>query len=114
MKTNVTRETVLKAINNVNNERGYQLSLNRDDYSGNWYNFTLKTPSKVAGSMVSASGRNMPKASWHAHGYLFDEIIKLEPNAVIITYGTMEISKDGGNWTDYNSGGVMASTRSIL
>jgi hypothetical protein len=105
MKTNVDRQIVLKAIENVNKVRGYQIELNRNDYKGKWFNFTLKSKSGVKGSCVSVTGRKLACASWHAHGYVFDEIFKLVPTAIIHSLG-QKIDKYGGNWQDKNIGSM--------
>ena len=114
MKTTVQRDIVIEAINNVNTERGYALRLNRDDQTGKWYNFTFATDSKIAGARVSWSGRNMAKASWHAHGYIFDEILRIAPNedAVIVSLGKKiytdhETGDTIGNWEDSQIGSIM-------
>lgn len=103
MKTTAKRETVIQAIENVNNAHGYKIELNRDDQTGKWFNFTLKSKSKIPGSRVSHSGRNLAAASWHAHGYIFDEIFKIQPNCVIVSGGN-KITVDCGNWEDKNIG----------
>jgi hypothetical protein len=106
MKTNVNETVVMAAINNVNTKHGYKIELNRADYTGKWFNFTIKSKSKIPGARVSHSGRNIAAASWHAHGYLFDEIFALEPNAVIVSQGR-KITKDQGNWVDQQVGSMM-------
>lgn len=106
MKTTATRQTVETAIKRVNRKYGYQLSLKRADQNGKWFNFTLKSPSKVAGSRVSYSGRNLPAASWHAHGYVFDEIFKQDETAVIHSLNKI-ITAYYGNWKDSNIGSIM-------
>lgn len=103
MKTTASKQTVIAAINAVNEELGYMLSLNRADQSGKWFNFTLRTPSRVPGSRTSASGRQLAKASWHAHGHVFDQIFSIEPKAVIVSMGT-KITAESGNWEDRNVG----------
>ncbi|MDD4353600.1 MAG: hypothetical protein PHN56_04025 [Candidatus Nanoarchaeia archaeon] len=105
MKTNASKQTVLNAIENVNKEHGYELQLNRNDQSGKWFNFTLKTRSKIPGARVSYSGRNLASASWHAHGYVFGEIFKLEPDCVIWSNGKK--LKSGFTWDDTNIGSLM-------
>ena len=106
MRTTATRNTVLTALENVNKERGYELELNRSDAKGKYFNFTLKTASKIPGARTSGSGRNLAKASWHAHGYLFDEIFKLNEEAVIYSNGG-KITIYSGNWQDKNIGSIM-------
>jgi hypothetical protein len=105
MKTNVNDFVVKRAIDEVNAKYGYSIKLNRADYSGKWFNFTIDSPSKVPGARTSSSGRNLAKASWHAHGYLFDEIFAIDSTAVIYSNGA-KITKDSGNWIDKNIGSM--------
>ena len=105
MKTTAKRMTVLNAIDTVNMERGYSLELNRSDYSGKWFNFTLKTKSGISGARTAASGRNLASASWHAHGYVFDKIFQMEPDAVIWSAGK-KLTK-GFRWEDFPIGSLM-------
>jgi hypothetical protein len=114
MKTTASNLTLIAALNNVNKTQGYSLSFNRFEKIGKYYHFTLKSPSKVPGSRTSISGKNLACASWHAHGYLFDEIFKIEPEAIIYTIGK-KITSESGNWVDQNLGrGYMYSQTSIL
>ena len=105
MKTTATKEQVLQAIEIVNNREGYQISLNRADQTGKWFNFTIKSPSKVAGARISYTGRNLPRASWHAHGYIFEEIFALNPDAIIWSSGN-KIDINKGNLEDRNVGSI--------
>ena len=107
MKTSAQSSTVLQAIKSINKEYGYSISLNRNDQTGKWFNFTIASPSKVPGARVSWSGRNLAKASWHAHGYLFDAIFAIEPDAIIQALGN-KITKDFGNWQDVQIGSMMS------
>jgi hypothetical protein len=113
MKTDAKRSTIIEAINAVNWKAGYKIELNRDDYKGKWFNFTIKSKSGIPGARTSTSGRNLACASWHAHGYLFEEIFNIEPRAVIYSCGKM-ITKDKGNWIDMNIGSCYASKTSII
>jgi hypothetical protein len=106
MKTNASRLTVVSAIETVNKKRGYQIGFNRNDQSGKWFNFTLRSKSGIPGARTSSTGRNLPCASWHAHGFVFDEIFKLEPTAVIYSCGEI-ITKESGNWKDRNIGSII-------
>lgn len=117
MKTKVTRTTIIEAIEKVNREHGYKIELNRDEQTGKWFNFTLKTKSGISGARTSHSGRNLPSASWHAHGYIFDEIWAIDPSCVIYSNG-VKMSGPRDNWQDKNIGSVycpkMFSETSIL
>ena len=105
MKTTASEETLKKALEKVNKERGYSLSFNRFDRTGKYVNFTLKSPSRVPGSRRSRMGRNLPCASWHAHGYFMEEVFYLDPEAVIYSLGK-PIYK-GFRWEDHNIGSLM-------
>lgn len=114
MKTTASRFEVIRAINAVNEKYGYQLRLNTDVYKQGKYSFTLNSPSGVPGALTAANGRNIPKASWHAHGYVFDEIFKINPDAVIWSAGR-KMTKNEGNWQDWRyTSWIMQSERSIL
>ena len=114
MRTNVKRSIVIEAVDNVNKEHGYSLTLNRDEQIGKWFNFTLNSPSKVPGARVSWSGRNLAKASWHAHGYILDEILRLADNEdaiihsldkrIYVDHTTGDVMN---NWQDMNIGSIM-------
>lgn len=106
MKTTATETQLRKALQTVNKQRGYKLRFNRFDRKGKYVNFTIETDSKIPGARKSHSGRNLPKASWHAHGFLFEEILKLNKESVIISKGTKKITINGGNWEDSNIGSM--------
>lgn len=113
MKTTAKRATVLNAVAKVNKEQGYYISLKRDEQRGKWYNFTLKAKSGFPGSRYSDTGRKLPSASWYAHGYVFEEIFKEEPNAIIWSLG--EKLQAGFEWKDRNiSSEILQSETSIL
>jgi hypothetical protein len=116
MKTTATKETVILAIGEVNQEQGYKIELNRADQSGKWFNFTLKSKSGIPGARTSWSGRNLACASWHAHGYIMDKIFELEPKSIIWSNG--QKYESGFDWQDKNIGSnyqpVYFSETSIL
>ena len=69
--------------------------------------FTLKvTHNKAVGHGISQSGRQMATACWHVHGNFFDRLFDVNPNAVIFSRG-LKITKEYGNWGDYNVGSQM-------
>ncbi len=103
MKTTATVFTVKQAIDKVNKKQGYKIEFNRADQSGKWFNFTLKSRSGIPGARTSWSGRNLACASWHAHGYIFDEIFTIDPDCVIWSNGEKMESKYD-NWKDKNIG----------
>lgn len=114
---NVKLSDVQKSIDLVNKERGYQLAVRDFKNVGHWLQFTIKSPSKVPGSCISVSGRNMPCASSHAYGFVIDELFNLCPDMIIETLGK-RYDKTTWKWNDYNVGSIMfpcwASELSIL
>lgn len=131
---NIAISELAQSIKNVNRDRDYKLIFNREpEFKGKWLHFTIRSEtSGIPGSRTSASGINMTSASWHAHGYLFDEILKRNPEALINTMvseiyteklHTVGTPYEGGvwivgNWVDYPIGSnfapVNASEVSIL
>lgn len=71
------------------------------------YQFTLTVKdSRQPGARRSHSGRRLASACWHVHRDFFDALCDLQPNAVI-TAGKKKITKDAGNWEDWNIGSMM-------
>ena len=100
MKTTAKKQTVIDAIQSVNIKHGYKLTINNESQSGKWYSFTIRSEkSGIPGSIMSLSGGKSISASWHSHGYLFDEIFNIDSNAVIISRRN-KITVNGGNWID--------------
>jgi hypothetical protein len=116
MKTTATQQTVETAIERINSRYGYRIELNRADQKGQYFHFTIKSKSGIPGARVSATGRNLAAASWHAHGYTMEEIFKIEPEAVIYSMGNR--IEPGFTWEDRNIGSwahpVSYSQTSIL
>jgi len=101
----------LKYDNNIVFKR-FPEDINR---AGTRQRFTITVrDSKETGSRRSADGRRIAAACWHVHGHLFDEILKVNPAAVIQTglQGARKIYIDDngttcGNWEDSNIGSQM-------
>jgi hypothetical protein len=105
MKTTATTGQLELALRMTNEEFGYQLSFETlKQISSKRVSFTLKTPSKVKGARMAASGRNLPKASWHAHGNFFDMLFEIAPNAIVVSQ-SFKITRTEGNWQDIKIGG---------
>lgn len=108
MRTNASIDELRTALQQVNKEHGYKLEFNRiEQHTSNRVIFTLKTVSKIKGARVSHSGRNLAKASWHAHGYFFSQLFKNNPNVFVDSMGK-RISIAGGNWEDMRIGSAMS------
>lgn len=120
MRTTVKKSQVLAAIDAVNEKYGYKLQIRNNDkqLSTNHYQFTLRSEkSGIPGSCYSATGRRQVSASWHAHGYFFDELFKINPEAIVWSKNN-KITINQNNWEDFNVGSfvppVYASKLSIL
>ena len=99
MKTNATISELRRALENTNDAHGYKLTFNRLEQKGRSVHFTIKSDSGIPGARTSASGRNLACASWHAHGYLFDELFEINPEAIVWSRGR-KITATEGNWED--------------
>lgn len=114
MKTTASKSQVQAAIDIVNSDYGYKLRIKDDrQLSKNYYQFTITSDSKIPGARMAASGRNLAAASWHAHGYLFDQLLHINPQAVIKTAFAEVYVGDGcrgivGNWQDVQVGSMFA------
>ena len=104
----ITVKQLNECLQKVNKEHGYKLIYNREpEQKGNYIHFTIRSEkSGIPGARTSWSGRNMVSASWHSHGYLFDNIYDLNPDAIIVCGRTRYECKDD-NWQDYNIGSIM-------
>ena len=114
MKTkNISLAELNEALILTNKLTGYKLTWNRfPEKQGNYYHFTIRSEkSGIPGARRTSSGRNLVSASWHAHGYLFDAILSVCPDAIIIVSGNKKIYKDDngktiGNWEDIEVGSL--------
>ncbi len=51
-------------------------------------------------------GKRIAAACYHCHGDFFDALFRVCPDAVVSSLGK-SITKDGGNWQDWNAGNLM-------
>lgn len=105
---NVNMGDLVLALKRINNT--YEDNVIFNCYP-EWYNdkikFTLKVKdSSKPGARHSYSGRKGISACWHVHGDFFDELFKINPNAIIESgwTKTKTITKDSGNWQEIQSG----------
>jgi hypothetical protein len=89
MKTTAKLEIVKQAIEAVNKEHGYKIILkDSKQLTKNILNFTIRSEkSGIPGSCYSYRGRKSVSASWHAHGYVIDEIFRLSPDCYVESLG---------------------------
>lgn len=105
MTTNATINELHQALRLINLNYDGNISFETlKQVSSKRISFTLRAKSGLIGARKSASGRNMPKASWHVHGELFDTLFKINPTIFIISLGK-KITITGGNWQDQKIGG---------
>lgn len=117
MTTTATMQQLHQAMEILNKRYPSVAFENIQQVNSKRVRFTLKAKTGEPGSKRSWTGRRLPKASWHAHGYFFEALFEVAPDAVISSWG-MTITAAGGNWQDYNIGSIMnpmyASECSIL
>lgn len=104
----ITLPELNQALAATNAAHGYKLIWNRKpdalNAKGTRFACTIRSEvSGIRGARTSASGRNLPAASWHAHGHLYEAILTIAPQAVISAQGR-KITAQGGNWVDWNAG----------
>jgi len=100
------------ALTKVNERFANNITFKRLEMKGRNILFTLTVKnSRAPGSRTSASmfnpARRVSAACWHVHGHFFDELFKVVPSAVIVSRGNKKITKDSGNWEDWQIGSMM-------
>lgn len=97
-----------QALKEINRRFDNNIDFNRFDRQG----FTLKVKdSKKAGHKLgycttkAGNHRRLINACWHVHGYFFDALFSIRPDAVIYSRGK-RITKHYGNWKDSNIGSI--------
>ena len=107
---NITQKQLEKALELTNKDYDDNLMFNRLEalnQKGTTYRMTIRVKnSSGKGAKIGYTGRKTISACWHAHGDLFDNILKLSPEAKIRTAG-LDIDINGGNWIDKNIGSII-------
>jgi hypothetical protein len=108
MKTNATLNELEQALAVINKKYTGNISLfDAGRVSKNRTKFRLSAVSGLNGARISHSGKNIPFASWHVHGEFFEALFAIREDIIIYSLGK-KITKDGGNWEDYNIGSMMS------
>ena len=111
----VTREKMEEALKKVNERYDGNVIWNRFDQKASGFDFTLRVKSsKEAGHglgpyrpwVKGRSQRRTVSACWHVHGFFFEELLKINPDATIRAAGR-KIDRSGGNWQDWDAGSIM-------
>lgn len=107
---NVTRQELELALAEVSKRYGGNIIWNREpealNPAGTRFAFTLRTKGyENGGYRRTHSGKKNPSACWHVHGYFFEALLAIQPDAVIRT-GLAVIDRNGGNWQDRNIGSL--------
>lgn len=107
MVTNATPAELRQALDKINKKYDGNISFcTLEHKTKSRVSFTLAAKSKLKGARRSHSGRNLPKASWHVHGDLFDALFEIREDIFILSLGA-RITKDEGNWVDRQVGSPM-------
>ena len=105
---NCTWDDVLKAVEIINKKYDNNITINFDN--DGIKRFTLRpVMSNGPGGKINkfmGKTRRVWACCWHVYGDFFDALFEIAPNAVIIAIGR-KITKDGGNWVDYNVGNII-------
>jgi hypothetical protein len=120
MQTNATKEELQKALDRVNKRYDGNVTFDRFDVQGNKVRFTLKVkdchgPGHSCGQSLNKSGKRhaLGGACWHAHGHFFEAVLKVRPDAWIVSGfrvgPPIRITAKGGNWTNWTRGRTMMS-----
>lgn len=106
---NCSIEDLERALKEVNKKYENNITFNRyPEKYGNGIRFTLRVKdSKKAGHRIGHTGRRLINACWHVHGDFFDALFKINPEAIIIVGSNRKITKNYGNWQDWNIGSVL-------
>jgi hypothetical protein len=112
MKTNATIQELNQALAEVNKRFDGNIKFKNIEQKGKKVNFTLTVISSFApghrlGCSLTSKGnqKKIAAACWHVHGYFFEELFKINPNAIVKT-GDKTIDQNQGNWQDWNIGSI--------
>jgi len=106
MKVRTSFEVLQKALDFVNSLYDGNIVMETEP-RGFYYLVRLKVKnSKGKGASKSLSGRRLPNACWHVHGYFIDKIFELDHDAVVYTAGKI-YNKDTWEWIDWNVGSLV-------
>ena len=115
---NCTKGDLQAALVAVNSDHRYtgNIRFKTMETKGRRISFTLTVVSSTIGTgkakvtapgvSVSPNGKRIAAACWHVHGDFFDALFRVCPGAEVSSLGKV-ITKDGGNWQDWNKGSMM-------
>jgi hypothetical protein len=104
---NCTVKNLQATLKEINKKYKGNITFKKLEPFGKSFRVTLRTKdSHKFGSTIGNHGRHIPTACWHVHGNFFAALFKINPEATVITCQS-KITKDAGNWGDYNVGSMM-------
>ena len=103
MKYSKTTKRSLESALQAINEKYYKGNITLDA-GDKTFRLGVKS-SKGLGARIGTPPqcRRIKSACFHAHGFFFDELFKIEPEAIIWSRNN-KITKSFGNWIDFNIG----------
>jgi hypothetical protein len=109
MAKNCTLLDLDRTLSQVNLKFDENIKFKRLESKGKNILFTLTVKdSRKPGSRTSASvfhhDRRVAAACWHVHGWFFEILFKVNPAAIVVSQGNKQITKDSGNWQDWQIG----------
>lgn len=104
---NVTPKELRQALDKIQAHFGGNLNFLKLEPLGASYRVRLRVKdSKGKGAGVGHTGRRLVSACWHTYGYFFEALLAINDKAVIKSL-RFTITKEGGNWQDYNIGSII-------
>ena len=106
---NCTMGDMERALDSINDKYQGNVEWKTLTQKGKNIDFTLKVrDSHKPGHRRGFQGQRSVAACWHVHGDFFDALIKLNPQAEIVSRSVSTvINRFGGNWQDKNIGSMM-------
>lgn len=111
---NTTIADLENALQVVNQKYQGNIRFKRLEQNGRGVNFTLTVNSSCEpGHRRGFFGfdgkqpKRLAAACWHVHGDFFEALLNIAPDAVVISQGNKIITKQSGNWQDWNIGSQM-------
>lgn len=108
---NVTKEELEQALQAVNVKYSNNITWEHIEPKGKNWDVRLRVKnSKGPGARLGfkfgdMKQRHLINACWHVHGFWYDALFAINPNAVVVSMGK-KITKDDGNWEDRNIGSI--------
>lgn len=99
--TGATTEQIVKAVKKANKLFGGNLDLKLATSTGinkEIHKVSLRVKDRDGLGVKQARGKRTLNACWHAHGFFFEALLKINKSTVVEIFDGRKVSKQGGNW----------------